>query len=95
MKKLFIIITLVLFSVTTQAQDLPKPKNFPKDSVKVITLTTLQSEKVALYETQMAEIKQKQNELIVFILDAHNVKIDKVRDLKYNNGKFEVYLKPE
>src|SRR5690606_41097674 len=69
--------------------DLPRPRPLPKDSLKVITLTALQSEKVALYEAQVAETKQKQNELIVFILDAHNVKIDRVRDLKYNNGRSE------
>jgi len=76
----FLLLTFTILSFSCVAQDSTKV-----DSLK---LTTIQETKLLSLENQINDLKQKQLELIQFILDAKGYDIQKVIDFKYEKGKF-------
>lgn len=83
--KYIVTIFICLLSLACAAQTKDSLKT---DSVKTITLTQLQIAKLSDIERKIAEMQQAQKELLIFIFDANAVDVNKVRNLKYENGKF-------
>lgn len=96
--KLRALIFLLLLSVcsfaqfkNTKLESIIKPE-LPKTDT--ITLTQLQLTKLMAIEKQLSELEekkkelvQKQKDLIELIFDNKNIVADKVKELRYDNGK--------
>jgi len=84
MRLITLLVLLISTSCFAQFKDAQDIKN---DSVKTIILTPLQESKLIELDNKIQELQVKQKELLEFILDSNKVDINRVKSLKYENGK--------
>lgn len=92
-----LLFALLLISTVSLAQTAKATKSdkiiLPEQTEQTIQLTEKQEKSLMDLDNQIKMLQAKQQELLVFIFDAKGFDIEKIKDLKYEKGKFIFIVK--